>query len=97
MVIFEQYQTLLEGHIDRLISECGCTPAQFQEALQKNYDGDTPLYLDIILGAADFVNFVMLMREYKTKINESREEAREKANPSGDTGGQGDAEGEDAQ
>ena len=52
-----------------MITECGCSVEEFNAALSQNYDGDTPLYLDIILGAAQYENFVLLMQEYKSKIN----------------------------
>ena len=87
MLIFEEYQTLLETHIERLITSCGCTLEEFQTALTRNVDGDTPIYLDIILGAADFTNFVQLMREYKHKINCPRNSSNEADQPCGDTGG----------
>ena len=66
--IFQEYATLLEGHIERLVSECNCTSQEFFEALKRNEDGETELYVDIILAAADYSNFIEMMKHYKHKI-----------------------------
>ena len=66
--IFQEYRTILEGHIERLVGECACTNDQFFEALQRNEDGETQLYVEIILAAADYSNFIEMMKHYKSKI-----------------------------
>ena len=63
--IFNEYKTLLEGHIERLVGECGCTNERFFEVLKRNEDGETELYLEIILAAADYTNFIQMMQHYK--------------------------------
>jgi hypothetical protein len=66
--VFNEYQTLLETHIERLVTECGCTTEQFFQALKKDADGETQLYVEIILAAAEYENFIEMMRSYKKKM-----------------------------
>ena len=54
------------------MTSCGCTTDQFNEALRANHDGETPLYVDIILAADDYLNFVHMMKHYKEKLLEGK-------------------------
>ena len=65
--IFEEYQKLLEEHVERLVQECGCTVEEFYQALKKDEDGETQLYIEIILAAADYENFASMVKSYKEK------------------------------
>ena len=66
--VFLEYQALLETHIERLVTECGCTTQEFFQALKQDRDGETQLYVEIILAAAEYENFVTMMREFKAKL-----------------------------
>ena len=61
---------MLEGHIERLVTECECTTEEFFGALSQNKDGETQLYVEIILAAAEYENFIEMMRSYKRKLAE---------------------------
>ena len=66
--VFLEYQALLETHIERLVTECGYTSQEFFQALKQDRDGETQLYVEIILAAAEYENFVTMMREFKAKL-----------------------------
>ena len=65
--VFEEYQKLLEDHVERLVQECDCTIEEFYEALKRDEDGETQLYIEIILAAADYENFASMVKSYKEK------------------------------
>lgn len=65
--VFEEYQKLLEDHVERLVQECDCTVEEFYEALKRDEDGETQLYIEIILAAADYENFASMVKSYKEK------------------------------
>ena len=69
--IFQEYQGILQTHIERLVTSCDTTTEEFNEALKANHDGETPLYVDIILAADDYLNFVHMMKHYKEKLAEA--------------------------
>ena len=66
--MFNEYQQLLESHIERLVTECGCTSEQFFQALKQDRDGETQMYVEIILAASEYENFIEMMRSYKQKL-----------------------------
>ena len=68
MVAFNEYQAILESKIEALVQECGITPDQFFLALKANTDGDTPIYVEVILSATDFDEFLGMMRDYKRQL-----------------------------
>jgi len=54
------------------VSECGCSPQEFFQALKQDSDGETQLYLEIILAADEYENFILMMRDYKSKWEATR-------------------------
>ena len=52
------------------MTSCDCTTEEFNDALKANHDGETPLYVDIILAADDYLNFIHMMKHYKEKVRE---------------------------
>ena len=68
--VYNEYQKVLEGHIEKLVVDCECTSEEFFGALQSNRDGETQLYVEIILAAAEYENFIEMMRSYKRKLAE---------------------------
>ena len=66
--MFNEYQQLLESHIERLVTECGCSSEQFFQALKQDRDGETQMYVEIILAASEYENFIEMMRSYKQKL-----------------------------
>ena len=75
------------------MTECNTSPNEFFEALKKNVDGETELYVEIILAAADYENFIKLMRTYQRKINGLSSE--EEDGGDGGAGGAGTGEAGD--
>ena len=82
----------MQTHIERLVTSCDTTTEEFNAALQANHDGETPLYVDIILAADDYLNFVHMMKHYKEKLTEAsggsaaNAEAAGEAQPAAGTG-----------
>ena len=60
----------MESHIERLVTECGTTSEQFFAALKQDFDGEneSAIYVEIILAAAEYENFLEMMRSYKQKM-----------------------------
>ena len=65
---FNNYEAQLEAKIEALVNACECTPDQFFEALKMNRDGETPVYVEVILAATDYDNFLKMMSDYKKKV-----------------------------
>ena len=85
--IFQEYQGILQTHIERLVTSCNCTTEEFNNALATNHDGETPLYVDIILAADDYLNFIHMMKRYKEETAEERAGGAEaEAQPAAGTG-----------
>jgi hypothetical protein len=66
--VFNEYQLLLEDHIETLVTQCGCSTEEFFQALKQDRDGETQMYVEIILAASEYTNFVEMMRSYKQKL-----------------------------
>lgn len=66
--VFNEYQQLLETHIEGLVEQCGCSTEDFFQALKQDRDGETQMYVEIILAASEYTNFVEMMRSYKQKL-----------------------------
>ena len=60
----------MESHIERLVTECGVSTEQFFTALKQDFasDSESAIYVEIILAAAEYENFVEMMRSYKQKV-----------------------------
>ena len=58
----------MESHIENLVTECGCSTEEFFQALKQDRDGETQMYVEIILAASEYTNFVEMMRSYKQKL-----------------------------
>ena len=68
----------MEGHIEGIITESGCTSEQFFNTLKADFDsdGESAIYVEIILAAAEFENFVEMMRSYKRQVATDTEVAQ---------------------
>ena len=76
-LVYQEYQKLLESQIERLIKDCDVTVEDFFQALKKQKDQDpqAKFYIDMLLGCADYQNFLMLMRQFIIEgINNEEEE-----------------------
>ena len=62
---FTEYQGILEQHIERLIQECNTTNEEFIAALKANSDEEKAIYVDIILSADNYPEFIRCMIDYK--------------------------------
>ena len=60
----------MEGHIERLVTECECTTEQFFDALKVEDPGEREQCVNFILAAAEYENFIEMMRSYKKKLQE---------------------------
>lgn len=65
--MYNEYQQILERHIEKLVQESGTTVDQFFRALKQDYesDGESAIYVEMILAVADFSNFIEMMQSYK--------------------------------
>ena len=69
--VYNEYQGVLETHVERLIADCGVTTEQFFLALKYDWDNEeseSAVYVEIILAAAEYPNFISMMKEYKQKL-----------------------------
>ena len=65
--------------------------------MRANHDGETPLYVDIILAADDYSNFIEMMKTYKTKLAEMAAGKEGVAEGDGSTAGATAGTGDSAQ
>ena len=50
-----------------MVTECGCTTDQFFQSLKnEGPNGENAIYVDIILAAAEYSNFIEMMNYYKS-------------------------------
>ena len=59
---------MLETHIERLVTDCGCTTEDFFQALKQADAGERQQCIEFILAAANYEEFIEMMGSYKDKL-----------------------------
>ena len=68
--VHKEYQTLFEEKMTAVIVKTGYTIEQFYQALQATKDGEESMasfYIDMITSLGDYEQFILMMKEYKSK------------------------------